>query len=916
MSVREDLILDISRAQRSIDELEKQLTGAVSGLRLSLDTSGIAPEITGAVQRANTNVTVGADTTSARREVERLGEGVSTEIPVGADTTIAERELDRFRREQIQTNRNTDLGFGDAIGVAAFLTGANRLIDASAAAEQSVGGLEVVFGSAADEVDRFNTSADKLAGLSTTLSRQLTAGLGGALKATGSDMEEAADQSVELVQRGADLAATYGGTTQQAVEAFGAALRGEFDSAEQFNVFLNQASVDARAVELGLASAGGETDRYARAQATLSLILEGSADAAGQFRRELDTASGAAAVSAAQRANEAADIGETLLPLYVRLNEVAAIGAQAFGAIPGPIQLAGIALLGFGAIARPLAAGIDLLRNASTLLTRTFDRAAIGAYNLSGNVGTVASRVGVATVELTLLAGAIALASDKADRADLSKLENSLLGIAEGSGPAGEAAEVLGEDFDRLGAAIELITKPSNLSRIENLGYSINRAIGDTDDDLSNARALIDDLDASLATLASRDPESAAAAIDAITGSLSPAEGERLVGLLDKYETALAEIDTTQRTTGGSLEELRDQIDVGTEALSKQERALQLVNESLTAYQEGFDRAFGRQDLEAATDRRTEDLSELAAGIAERAEAVVQARERLQQLREDPESTTAELVDAERELREAVEETSLTLLGNSDAALRNRDEVRNLTRDVADVISKHREEGATLGELQYIRAAEIQSLRDQLTQMGYNEAEIEVYIDAIEAVPLTRATTFTADTAPAEIQIQDFLTRTQRLLDLNPLSVDVLQSESQLARAQGRQVQARRLGGAYGPGWRLVGEEGPELDFVDYSGYIATAQQSRELLSRMDQIVMRAPQYAAATMPQFQVRPEVHAAAAGLGAGGRLHPEDLKELANLIGKAMHDNPAVMVISKDSVNKVVEQVTRRPQTRLT
>src|SRR5699024_2703889 len=120
------------------------------------------------------------------------------------------------------------------------------------------------------------------------------------------DVNLAADQSVELTKVAADLAATYGGTTQQAVEALGAAFRGEADPAERFNLNLKIGEQNAKAVELGLARTTAEVDENARAHALLALIMEQSADAQGQFEREQNTAAGAMAIARAEIGQAAA----------------------------------------------------------------------------------------------------------------------------------------------------------------------------------------------------------------------------------------------------------------------------------------------------------------------------------------------------------------------------------------------------------------------------------------------------------------------------------------------------------------------------------------------------------------------------------------------------------------------------------
>lgn len=50
----------------------------------------------------------------------------------------------------------------------------------------------------------------------------------------------------------------------------------------------------------------------------------------------------------------------------------------------------------------------------------------------------------------------------------------------------------------------------------------------------------------------------------------------------------------------------------------------------------------------------------------------------------------------------------------------------------------------------------------------------------------------------------------------------------------GEEVQRRARGGPFGEGWRLVGEEGPELEFMSRTGFIATARETRGLAGLLE----------------------------------------------------------------------------------
>ena len=163
------------------------------------------------------------------------------------------------------------------------------------------------------------------------------------------DAAEAAKQAIFLTQTGADLAATLGGSTEEAVSALGGALRGEYDPLERFGIALTANQVNAKAVAMGLADSESSVDAYGKQQATLALLTERSAFAQGTFAKEAGTAEGAAKIAGAQLQNTSADIGKSFLPIYTKAAEVIGALAKAFGALPDSVQT-GVLLLGGAAI--------------------------------------------------------------------------------------------------------------------------------------------------------------------------------------------------------------------------------------------------------------------------------------------------------------------------------------------------------------------------------------------------------------------------------------------------------------------------------------------------------------------------------------------------------------------------------------
>jgi phage-related protein len=199
---------------------------------------------------------------------------------------------------------------------------AKGAIDSASALQQSTGGVESVFAEHAAQVKAYAADAATNVGLATSQYQDLATVIGSQLKNMGVPMEAVAGQTNDLVTLGADLAATFGGTTADAVSALSSLLRGERDPIERYGVSINEAAVQAQMAEMGLSGLSGEAEKNAKLQATLALLTKQTADAQGQFAREADTAAGAQQIAAAEAENARAKIGEGLLPVYTELQTI------------------------------------------------------------------------------------------------------------------------------------------------------------------------------------------------------------------------------------------------------------------------------------------------------------------------------------------------------------------------------------------------------------------------------------------------------------------------------------------------------------------------------------------------------------------------------------------------------------------
>lgn len=244
--------------------------------------------------------------------------------------------------------------------------------------EQSIGGVDAVFGDQASQIHRWAEAADQAVGLSQSKYNEFATIVGAQLKNLGIPLDEVGDQTNLLIELGSDLAAQYGGPTSDAVSALSSLLRGERDPIERYGVTMNEASVKAEALSLGLLGVTQDADKVSaaqmraelaqrkyneavekygensdqalsanaslisangaletalegttgeltnqqKAQATLSLLMKQTSDAQGAFARESETFAGKQARNTAAWENLTTQLGMDFLPIATQVADV------------------------------------------------------------------------------------------------------------------------------------------------------------------------------------------------------------------------------------------------------------------------------------------------------------------------------------------------------------------------------------------------------------------------------------------------------------------------------------------------------------------------------------------------------------------------------------------------------------------
>lgn len=230
-------------------------------------------------------------------------------------------------------------------GVAIVKFGADS-VRAASNLEESMNAVNVVFGEAAGTITDFGETAADAAGLAQAEFQQMATVLGSALINAGLPLDEAAEKTIELTQRAADMASVFNTSVPEALGAMQAALRGESDPIEKFGVTLSAAAVDAEAAALGFKKVGGEWDAQAKAAARLSLIMKQTSRVQGDFANTSDGLANKTRQLQASMTNLQAQIGGYLIPALAGLADEGLDATNVISGMLGVIDHATAAISG------------------------------------------------------------------------------------------------------------------------------------------------------------------------------------------------------------------------------------------------------------------------------------------------------------------------------------------------------------------------------------------------------------------------------------------------------------------------------------------------------------------------------------------------------------------------------------------
>ena len=247
---------------------------------------------------------------------------MAIKIPIFADydnkgVAEAEGAFEAFGTKVGNIAKTAALAFL-AIGTAAA-AGAYKAIGKASDLAESVSKIETIFGTGAQGISDFSKTAAKELGISEQSVYDAAGTFGVFGKAAGLGGEDLTDFSNKFTTLSADLASFNNTNPEDAMQAIGAALRGESEPLRRYGVMLDDAALKAEAMAQGIYDGKGPLTQQQKILAATGAIFKQTNDAQGDFAKTSGGLANQQRIFKAQLSNVVTTIGTKLLPVFMQV---------------------------------------------------------------------------------------------------------------------------------------------------------------------------------------------------------------------------------------------------------------------------------------------------------------------------------------------------------------------------------------------------------------------------------------------------------------------------------------------------------------------------------------------------------------------------------------------------------------------
>lgn len=201
--------------------------------------------------------------------------------------------------------------------IADFATGS---ITQASNLNETLSKTDAIFGTSSDAMKKWAEEAATTVGLSQGAALDAASSFALFGKSAGLAGQDLNDFATDNVQLAADMASFFNTSVEDASTAISAAFRGETEPIRRYNVMLDDASLRAKALELGIVSTTKNAlTPQQKVLAAQALIMEQTSTAQGDFEKTSAGMANQQRILAAQTANAQAELGAIFLPILTKV---------------------------------------------------------------------------------------------------------------------------------------------------------------------------------------------------------------------------------------------------------------------------------------------------------------------------------------------------------------------------------------------------------------------------------------------------------------------------------------------------------------------------------------------------------------------------------------------------------------------
>lgn len=178
--------------------------------------------------------------------------------------------------------------------------------------------VDVTFGDRSREIDKWAEAIGEAFGLSELKGKQFIGSMGAMLKSMEVTDEQVVTMSKNLTELAADMASFYNADLDTVFNKIMSGISGQVMPLREFGINLNVANLEAYALAQGIEKTYNEMTQGEQAMLRYNYLLKVTADAQGDFARNLDSQANQERITQLQREEFLKRFGEAVLPAITR----------------------------------------------------------------------------------------------------------------------------------------------------------------------------------------------------------------------------------------------------------------------------------------------------------------------------------------------------------------------------------------------------------------------------------------------------------------------------------------------------------------------------------------------------------------------------------------------------------------------